>query len=250
MKTEWDYTDLADSYLDRPEYSHTAIDAFLSIAQIKEGGNVCDIGAGVAHLTIPLLNRGLIVTAIEPNDSMRKNGVNRTVKYNNVKWVEAVCENSLQEDESFDLVTFGSSFNVCDRNKALNESFRILKPGGWFVCLWNHRDLSDPLQSNIEKIIKENIPGYSYGSRREDQTEVIETSGLFESPVFLKSKVTHKVSVQSFINAWKSHATLKRQSPEVFSKIVLLITNLLNTQGEYIDVTYETVVWVCKSKKS
>lgn len=250
MKTKWDYTDLADSYIDRPDYSNIAIDAFLSIADIQENDKVCDIGAGVAHLTIPLLKRGLNVTALEPNDSMRKNGIYRTENYTKVKWVEAVCENSLQEDESFDLVTFGSSFNVCDRNIALKESYRILKPGGWFVCLWNHRDLSAPIQSNIEKIIKKHVPEYLYGTRREDQTEVIEKSGLFDAPVFLKSRVTHKVSVNSFINAWKSHATLKRQSAEIFSNIILEISKLLISQGEYVDVVYETVVWVCKSKKN
>ena len=31
MKTEWDYTTLADAYLQRPDYSDAAIDAMLSI---------------------------------------------------------------------------------------------------------------------------------------------------------------------------------------------------------------------------
>ena len=34
MKTNWDYTNLADAYLKRPEYSNTAIDA-MSDAGIK-----------------------------------------------------------------------------------------------------------------------------------------------------------------------------------------------------------------------
>ena len=32
MKTEWDYTTLADAYLKRPDYADAAIDAMLSIA--------------------------------------------------------------------------------------------------------------------------------------------------------------------------------------------------------------------------
>ena len=34
MKTEWDYTNLADAYLKRPDYSEVAIDAMLSIADL------------------------------------------------------------------------------------------------------------------------------------------------------------------------------------------------------------------------
>ena len=48
-------------------------------------------------------------------------------------------------EESYHMTTFGSSFNVCDRQKALLESKRILVKEGWFACMWNHRDLEDPI---------------------------------------------------------------------------------------------------------
>jgi len=49
MKTEWDYTTLADAYLKRPDYADAAIDAMLSIAGAEKGDKFCDVGAGVAH---------------------------------------------------------------------------------------------------------------------------------------------------------------------------------------------------------
>ena len=81
MKTEWDYTSLADAYLKRPDYSDQAIDAMLSIAGAEKGDLFCDVGAGVAHLTLMLVARGLGVVAVEPNDAMRANGVKRTEKF-------------------------------------------------------------------------------------------------------------------------------------------------------------------------
>ena len=72
MKTEWDYTLLANAYLERPDYAPFAINKLLEIAGVKKGEHVCDIGAGVAHLTIPLAEFGLFVKAVEPNDAMRK----------------------------------------------------------------------------------------------------------------------------------------------------------------------------------
>tara|TARA_B100001057_G_scaffold166183_1_gene166867 strand:+ start:352 stop:516 length:165 start_codon:yes stop_codon:yes gene_type:complete len=50
MKTEWNYTSLADAYLKRPDYSDSAIDAMLKIAEVSKGASICDVGAGVAHL--------------------------------------------------------------------------------------------------------------------------------------------------------------------------------------------------------
>lgn len=49
------------------------------------------------------------------------------------------------------------------------------------MLIWNHRDLSDPIQESIECIIKDNIDDYAYGTRREDQTTILEESNLFSS---------------------------------------------------------------------
>ena len=59
MKTEWDHTELAEAYLKRPDYAQEAIDKMLNIAGIKKGDNVCDVGAGAAHLTLKLAEFGL-----------------------------------------------------------------------------------------------------------------------------------------------------------------------------------------------
>ena len=69
MKTEWDYTDLADAYLKRPDYSNDAIEKMFSIAGIKKGDKVCDVGAGAAHLTLELAEAQFNVCAVEPNDA-------------------------------------------------------------------------------------------------------------------------------------------------------------------------------------
>ena len=127
MKTEWDYTDLAEAYLKRPDYAQTSIDKMLETAGVKKGDAACDVGAGAAHLTLKLAEYGLNVCAVEPNDAMRKNGIQRTSQYQNVQWFEGVGEHTGMESNKFDLVTFGSSFNVCNRQEALLETKRILK---------------------------------------------------------------------------------------------------------------------------
>ena len=84
MKTEWDYTDLAAAYLKRPDYAQSAIDRMLETAGVKKGDVVCDVGAGAAHLTLKLAEYGLHVCAVEPNDAMRANGIERTKQYDHV----------------------------------------------------------------------------------------------------------------------------------------------------------------------
>lgn len=247
MKTEWDYTNLADAYLKRPDYAQSAIDKMLETAGVKEGDAVCDVGAGAAHLTMKLAEAGLTVCAVEPNDAMRANGIKRTQRFEKVQWSEGVGEHTGMDDSRFEMVTFGSSFNVCDRMKALAESKRILKDNGWFACMWNHRDLNDPLQAEIEKIFKEEIESYDYGTRRQDQTDIINESGLFGDVVYIEGNVVHEVLAEDFIEGWKSHGTLQRQSQDKFELLNGRIRELIESKGkEYIKVPYTTRIWMAQ----
>lgn len=247
MKTAWDYSDLAQAYLKRPDYSDSAIDKLIATCGVKEGARACDIGAGVAHLTLMLAGRGLNVTAIEPNDNMRNLGAQRTENLPNVTYVENTAEETGQGDGVFDIVTFGSSFNVTDRQYALREAARILKPGGWFAAMWNHRDLSDPIQAEIEGIISDAIPGYGYGTRREDQTGEIDKSGLFGPVEKIEGTILHEQQVDDVVEAWRSHATLHRQAGDGFGAIIDKIEVQLHAlKAPSIQVPYTTRVWVAK----
>lgn len=250
MKTEWDYTSLADAYLKRPDYSEEAIEEMLKRCLIKENDLVCDIGAGTAHLTLMLAKRKLNVCAIEPNDAMRNNGICRTKNLENITWFEGVGEDTKQSDNKFDLVTFGSSFNVTDRKMALKESYRILNNQKYFACMWNHRDLNDPLQAEMEKIIKKYVPDYNYGTRHEDQTETILNSGLFENVEKIEGRVLFNQNILDWIEAWRSHATLQRQAGKNFKIIIDEMEKFLKELGkEDFIVPYTTRIWIAKSKK-
>ena len=103
MKTEWDYTELAESYLKRPDYAQVAIDKMLGISGVKKGDFACDVGAGAAHLTLKLAEYGLNVCAVEPNNAMRANGIRRTSAFETVQWFEGVGEHTGMEESKFDL---------------------------------------------------------------------------------------------------------------------------------------------------
>jgi ubiquinone/menaquinone biosynthesis C-methylase UbiE len=247
MKTEWDYTALADAYLKRPGYSDAAIEAMLAIAGAARGDKVCDVGAGAAHLTLMLAACGLQVTAVEPNVAMRANGMKRTASLTNVRWIEATGERTGQPDTAFEMVTFGSSFNVCDRPAALEEAARILKPRGWFACMWNHRSLEDPIQERIESIIRGAVPGYNYGTRRENQNAILEASRLFGPVIHLDSSITHEQTIAECVEAWRSHATLARQAGEAFQRVVQSIENYLaGLRLDSIKVPYSTQIWLAR----
>lgn len=246
MKVEWDYSHLARPYLKRPDYSKSALAKMFETANLKRGDLACDVGAGVAHLTLPLLDFGLNVIAVEPNDAMRELGTERTKSWPNVKWIEGTGEDTKQGDNEFNLVSFGSSFNVTNREKALKETDRILKKDGFFACMWNLRDLDDPLQKEVEELIKSYAQSYDYGTRREDQTEIIKQSNLFKNPEYIEGKINHTVNTREWVEAWRSHATLSRQVGDKLDKVVDEIAEIVSDKGDQFEVPYTTKIWIAQ----
>lgn len=206
MNENWDYSQQAPYYKYRPNYPAKMIGCIMEYADLSSSNNfrVADIGAGTGNLTVLLAKYPCSVTAVEPTSAMSDIGKQRTRELKRVSWVKADGCNTTLPSDNFELVTFGSSFNVLDRAKALVETARILKKGGVFSCLWNHRDLNADFQKEVDIIIKEVIPEYEYGIRRQDQREVIEKSNLFTDIMYAEMDFTFRQTLENYINAWKS----------------------------------------------
>jgi ubiquinone/menaquinone biosynthesis C-methylase UbiE len=240
MKTEWDYTDRAHTYDKRADYGEKAIAELLKKTECSPDKLVGDIGAGTGKLSKMLLEFGLTVHAVEPNDNMRKYGIKNT-EGKSIFWSEGTGEKTGLEKSTVYAAFFGSSFNVVNQQKTLEEVARILVPGGWFGCMWNHRDVEDSLQKEIENIITSFIPNYDYGLRRQDPSSVIVDSGLFSQVENIEERFLVSMKKTEIVDAWKSHDTLFRQSNGKFNDIINEISKIL-TAEDYL-VPYFTRVW-------
>lgn len=240
MKLPWDYTDRAHTYDKRPDYSHSAVSELIATMSCPKGAVVADIGAGTGKLTKLLTAQGLYVEAIEPNDTMRAYG-NKNTQGTTAYWSKGKGESTGLKSSSIYAAFFGSSFNVVDRESTLNEVARILMPNGWFACMWNHRDMDDPLQKVIEEIIHLYLPNYEYGSRRDNPTPVINNSGHFSRVMSIEKAFVVEMFTPDIVAAWESHATLYRQSGGRFSEIINAISEEL-TKESYL-VPYHTKIW-------
>ena len=115
--------------------------------------------------------------------------------------------------------------------------------------MWNHRDLDNPLQKEIEDILKSQIADYSYGTRREDQTEVINRSNLFREVIYVEGTVLHDILTEDFIEGWKSHGTVQRQSRDKFDLINREIRRVVEAKGDrYVKVPYTTRIWMAQAR--
>jgi len=98
-----------------------------------------DVASGtgdIAKLFSKKNNNSSPITCIEPNAGMIEEGKENLKEFKNIKWIKAPAEKLPLEDNIFDFYTISYGIrNVTDINKTLSEAFRVLKPGGRFMCL-------------------------------------------------------------------------------------------------------------------
>ena len=98
-----------------------------------------DVASGtgdIAKLFSKRNNNSSQITCIEPNPEMFEEGKINLKSFTNIKWIKAHAEKIPLKDNTFDFYTISYGIrNVVDINKTLKEAYRVLKPGGRFMCL-------------------------------------------------------------------------------------------------------------------
>ena len=101
--------------------------------------SLIDVASGTGDIAklFSLRNKNLpLVTCVEPNEDMFKKGKNNLANFKNIKWIKSRAETLPVEDNMYDFYSISYGIrNVSDTNKAIKEAYRVLKPGGRFMCL-------------------------------------------------------------------------------------------------------------------
>jgi ubiquinone/menaquinone biosynthesis C-methylase UbiE len=112
---------------------------------------VADIGAGTGMLAEVFLANGNRVLAVEPNSDMRDQmrpaiEQHLAAPMPQLDIIEATAEGTTLSAASVDIVAAGRAFHWFDKDRALAEFRRILKPDGWvtLIAADRDRDSKDP----------------------------------------------------------------------------------------------------------
>ncbi len=247
---EWDYSNLAADYEQRAPYHADFAAWVFREARFVDGANVADIGAGTGRVARAFAALGCTVDAVEPCVEMAT--VGKTLNQQRIRWHSTQAEHTGLPEQRYSAVCFGSSLNVVRHESALSEAARLLRPDGKLLVLYNHRDLSDPLQRRIEASIRNIIPGFAYGSRRQDPTSTIEIGKRFRVSAHHQLAFDHGSSRDEFVAGFRAHATLARQAGEKFPEVLSAIEAAIDTNSnanELIRIPFLTRLWLAERRR-
>ncbi|UQZ91345.1 class I SAM-dependent methyltransferase (plasmid) [Deltaproteobacteria bacterium Smac51] len=243
-----DFTNLAANYAKyRPGYAPLVLEAIGGL--LPEAARAADVGAGTGLWSRMLHKAGMRVTAVEPNEAMRRQGQELLP---HLTWADGSAEATGLDSGLYDLVTMASSFHWPDFNSAVKEFERLLKPGAYFAALWNTRDITgDPLLEDIEAKIYELTPGMKRVSSGRSEfcdglTSRLESSGVFSDVLYLEGHHVELQTPEHYLGLWESVNDIRVQAGEdnfaVFLNYVREKTNGL----PHIAARYKTRCWLAR----
>jgi demethylmenaquinone methyltransferase/2-methoxy-6-polyprenyl-1,4-benzoquinol methylase len=152
----------------------------VELAGLKRGHKVLDLASGTGDLAARysgLVGPDGLVTMTDINAAMLEQGRARMADrglIGNVEYAQVNAEEIPFDDNSYNCVTIGFGLrNVTDKQKALNEMFRVLKPGGRALILefshtkieplkWAYDAYSFNLLPTIGKLVTNDEDSYRY----------------------------------------------------------------------------------------
>lgn len=153
----WVFNRMAPAYSARPAYPEGLIEALVELAG-GSGGSVVDVGAGIGHLSLPLCQRGLRMTAIEPASAMLAELEARASAHALQIDARLACAEELPlPDGSTDLVVIADALHFLDAALTGQQAGRVLKAKGALAII--QVELAEtPFMKQLITIMEESAP--------------------------------------------------------------------------------------------
>src|SRR4051794_39236663 len=127
---------VAAGYSARPGYPEWVFDLLTQRCGLGPGTEVVEIGPGVGQATLPLLERGASVVAIEPGPALAEH-LQERASDRSVRVVVSRFEDVDLPAESCDLVAAATAFHWVDPLAGIDKAAALLRNGGWLALWWN-----------------------------------------------------------------------------------------------------------------
>ena len=128
--------------------------SLLNMMNPSSNQNLIDVACGtgdIAKLFVKHVNKLSRIACVDPNKGMISKGKEKLSKFKNINWIISPAEKIPLSDNLFDFYTISFGLrNTAKIDKALSEAYRVLKPGGRFLCL----EFSKIQNTNLETLYK------------------------------------------------------------------------------------------------
>lgn len=245
----------------RPGYPEELFNTIADRLDLPARPVVVDLGAGTGRASLAMAELGWRVTAVEPGramlDLLRAGASDAGLV---VSTVQADAEATGLDPESTDLVTAAQAFHWFDKDRALTEMARIVKPGGGVALFWNVRDADrSPFLADYAALLERHVAAgadtgrYEAVGHGETQRAFEAHAAAFEAPEVIHLHQEVQMTDEQFVGmAFTASYVRAGMSPEVQDRFRIELGGLLGrhrlNEGQPFEVPYRIDLWVARRR--
>jgi SAM-dependent methyltransferase len=150
----------AGAYDARPGYPSWVFEVLTERCGLGPGARVLEIGPGTGQATLPMLDCGAEVTAVEPGGALARRLIERTAG-RSIDVVGSRFEEVEVPEATFDLIASATAFHWVDLIVGIERCARYLRDDGWLALwwtVWGDPDRRDPFHDALQPILAVKAP--------------------------------------------------------------------------------------------
>ncbi len=122
----------------RPGYPPELVEDLFRFTGLRAGDRVLEIGCGTGQITLPLVERGVRVIALEPGDALAALARKNLAGHPTTQVVESTFEAYRLPPTPFDLVISATAFHWLDPAVRVVKAAQALRPRGYLAVVETH----------------------------------------------------------------------------------------------------------------
>lgn len=250
---EWTFDTVASTYEKfRPGYVAELYQAVFDYIPINQASKVIEIGIGGGQATLPILQTGCELTAVEYGAHFSELCREKFQDYSRFSVITSKFEDAALDNTTYDLVFSASAFHWVPEEIGYPKVFSMLKSGGAFARFANHpfRDKGNlELTKEIDRIYGEYY--YKFHNRKQETPQeyteeqakkralIAEKYGFtdIQYALFQRTRTFTAKEYSTLLGTYSDHIAIEEAiRTEFFSKI----EDAINNHGGTITI-YDTI---------
>lgn len=127
----------------RPDYPSELIEEIFKYSNLPTNSKVLEIGIGTGQATLPFIQKGCNITAVELGDRLAEYCKQKFSEYENFNIINNDFIEANLPENSFDLIYSATAFHWIPKDSGYAKVRSLLKPNGVLALFWNHPFVSD-----------------------------------------------------------------------------------------------------------
>lgn len=246
-----DAPDLYDAV--RPGYPQELFDDIASLAELREGSRLLEVGCGTGQATLGFAERGYKITCVEPGGDLVDWAKRRLAGYP-VEFAVSRFED-WHPPSRFDVLASGTAWHWVDPTVGYLKAAEALNDGGFISLFWNlhptpYTGFAVVVQRVYESVVPEWVKPQGRASVEERIKSIgaeIESSRLFTRPVVKRYTWSRTYSRDDYIRLLDTYSDHRSLPGAKRRRLYSGISRLIDEEfGGRVERPYLTALFVAR----